>query len=150
MTTVSDDTLIRPLPEDDDDDIAAGTGGGGKLRVDKWLWYARFFKTRSLASKLCYGGGLRVSGTVVSKAHAVVKPGDVLTFAQGGHIRTIRVVALGNRRGPYEEARLLYEDLAPPVKEERLPDPWRPAGAGRPTKRDRRAIDALQGFSPDD
>ncbi|MGA1859256.1 RNA-binding S4 domain-containing protein [Azospirillum sp. 11R-A] len=124
----------------------------GRLRIDKWLWYARFFKTRSLAAKLCNDGGVRLSGTVVNKAHAAVKPGDVLTFAQGRHIRVIKVVALGSRRGPAPEAQALYEDLAPPVPEERLQDPYRapfqPPGAGRPTKRDRRAIDALHGDGP--
>lgn len=124
----------------------------GRLRIDKWLWYARFFKTRSLAAKLCNDGGVRLSGAVVSKAHAAVKPGDVLTFAQGRHIRVIKVVALGSRRGPAPEAQALYEDLAPPVPEERLQDPYRapfqPPGAGRPTKRDRRAIDALHGDGP--
>lgn len=124
----------------------------GRLRIDKWLWYARFFKTRSLAAKLCNDGGVRLSGAVVSKAHAAVKPGDVLTFAQGRHIRVIKVVALGTRRGPAPEAQALYEDLAPPVAEERLQDPYRapfqPPGAGRPTKRDRRAIDALHGDGP--
>ncbi|PWC32556.1 RNA-binding S4 domain-containing protein [Azospirillum sp. TSO35-2] len=121
----------------------------GRLRIDKWLWYARFFKTRSLAAKLCNDGGVRMSGAVVTKAHASVKPGDVLTFAQGRHIRVIKVLALGTRRGPAPEAQALYEDLAPPVPEERLQDPYRdvgrPAGAGRPTKRERRAIDALHG-----
>ncbi|KAA0578145.1 RNA-binding S4 domain-containing protein [Azospirillum sp. Sh1] len=117
----------------------------GRLRIDKWLWYARFFKTRSLAAKLCNDGGVRLSGAVVTKAHAAVKPGDVLTFAQGRHIRVIKVVALGTRRGPAPEAQALYEDLAPPVPEERLQDPYRAPGAGRPTKRDRRAIDALRG-----
>ena len=121
----------------------------GRLRLDKWLWYARFFKTRSLAAKLCNDGGVRLSGAVVTKAHASVKPGDVLTFAQGRHIRVIKVVALGSRRGPAPEAQALYEDLAPPVPEERLQDPYRAPvqqpGAGRPTKRDRRAIDALKG-----
>lgn len=129
---------------DDSDDSTPG-----RLRIDKWLWYARFFKTRSLAAKLCNGGGLRLSGAPVTKAHAAVKPGDVLTFAQGRHIRVIKVVALGSRRGPAPEAQALYEDLAPPVAEERLQDPYRAPfqqpGAGRPTKRDRRAIDALQG-----
>ncbi len=131
---------------DDDDNLSPG-----RLRIDKWLWFARFFKTRSLAAKLCNAGGVRVSGTVVGKAHYAVKPGDVLTFPQGRHIRVVRVVALGSRRGPAEEARTLYEDLAPPVREEAIQDPYRapPAprepGTGRPTKRDRRALDQLHG-----
>ncbi|CAO3414833.1 RNA-binding S4 domain-containing protein [Azospirillum doebereinerae] len=117
----------------------------GRLRIDKWLWFARFFKTRSLAAKLCNDGGVRLSGAVVTKAHAAVRPGDVLTFAQGRHIRVVKVLALGIRRGPAPEAQALYEDLAPPVPEERLEDPYRPPGSGRPTKRDRRALDALHG-----
>ncbi|MFD1626485.1 RNA-binding S4 domain-containing protein [Azospirillum griseum] len=128
------------MTDDDRDDPPTG-----RLRIDKWLWYARFFKTRSLAAKICNDGGVRLSGAVVSKAHAAVKPGDVLTFAQGRHIRVVKVVALGTRRGPAPEAQALYDDLAPPVAEERLEDPYRAPGAGRPTKRDRRAIDALLG-----
>ena len=117
----------------------------GRLRIDKWLWFARFFKTRSLAAELCNDGGVRLSGNVVSKAHTAVKPGDVLTFAQGRHIRVVKVLALGSRRGPAPEAQALYEDLSPPVPEERLEDPYRAPGTGRPTKRDRRAFDALRG-----
>lgn len=132
----------------DDVDDGQPDPGGGRLRIDKWLWFARFFKTRSLAAKLCNGGTVRVSGNLVSKAHYAVKPGDVLTFAQGRHIRVVRIVALGSRRGPAEEARTLYEDLAPPVREEAIQDPYRDTaprdpGAGRPTKRDRRAMDRL-------
>jgi len=123
--------------------------GPGRLRIDKWLWFARFFKTRSLAAKLCNGGTVRVSGTVITKAHFTVKPGDVLTFPQGRHIRVVKVVALGTRRGPAEEARTLYEDLSPPVREEAIQDPYLPSGrapgAGRPTKRDRRELDRLHG-----
>lgn len=140
---------------DDRDDFDDGQPdpGAGRLRIDKWLWFARFFKTRSLAAKLCNGGAVRVSGTVVTKAHFAVKSGDVLTFPQGRHIRVVKVTALGSRRGPADEARTLYEDLAPPVREEAIQDPYRhlardPAprdpGAGRPTKRDRRAVDRLQ------
>ncbi len=128
------------MTDDDRDDLPTG-----RLRIDKWLWYARFFKTRSLAAKICNDGGVRLSGTVVSKAHAAVKPGDVLTFAQGRHIRVIKVLGLGSRRGPAPEAQALYEDLAPPVAEERLEDPYRAPGSGRPTKRDRRALDAFLG-----
>ncbi|MCH7929034.1 MAG: RNA-binding S4 domain-containing protein [Proteobacteria bacterium] len=84
------------------------------LRIDKWLWHARFAKSRSLAARLCTSGGMRVSGTPVRKAHHALKAGDVLTFPLGPHIRVIKVLALGQRRGPASEARTLYEDLSPP------------------------------------
>ena len=119
----------------------------GALRLDKWLWYARFFKTRSLATALCQAGKVRVDGAAVTKAHHIVRPGQVLTFVQGNHVRVIKVVALASRRGPAPEAQALYEDLDPPRQETRLPrDPGaaeRPRGAGRPTKKDRRALDKL-------
>ena len=116
------------------------------LRADKWLWYARFFKTRSLASKICNAGRLRVSGELVSKAHHRIKPGDVLTFPQGRHVRIVKVRALATRRGPAPEAQALYEDLKPPSAEGRLPKPAavRTPGAGRPTKKDRRALARLR------
>lgn len=130
----------------DDDDIDDGQPdpGAGRLRIDKWLWFARFFKTRSLAAKVCNGGVVRCSGTVVSKAHHAVKPGDVLTFSQGRHIRVVKVLALGSRRGPADEARTLYDDLSPPAAETAMDVPGRPPGAGRPTKHDRRALERLK------
>jgi ribosome-associated heat shock protein Hsp15 len=82
------------------------------LRMDKWLWQARFFKTRALASKICTAGRVRVNGVKISKAHFGVRPGQVLTFPQGRRIRVVRVIALGDRRGPAKEASLLYEDLS--------------------------------------
>ena len=119
------------------------------LRADKWLWYARFFKTRTLASKVCAAGKLRIAGNATAKAHQKVKVGDVLTFPQGRHIRVVKVLALGERRGPASEAQGLYEDLKPPTPEARLPrdsdGARREAGSGRPTKKDRRAITRLQG-----
>ncbi len=87
-----------------------------RQRIDKWLWHARFFKTRSLATRLCGAGRLRLNRTPISKAHALVRPGDVLTFPQGNLIRVVKVVALGDRRGPASGARALYEDLAPPLE----------------------------------
>ncbi len=121
------------------------------IRADKWLWYARFFKTRTLASKVCASGKLRLSGNLVAKAHQKVKVGDVLTFPQGRHIRVVRVLALGSRRGPASEAQGLYEDLQPPTAETRLPREAqvarREAGSGRPTKKERRALGRLQGES---
>ncbi|WP_417722291.1 RNA-binding S4 domain-containing protein [Salipiger sp.] len=111
-----------------------------RLRIDKWLWQARFFKTRSLAAK-AVASGLRVNGLSVSKPAHMVGPGDVLTFSQGRTVRVIRIAAPGERRGPAPEARTLYVDLDPPAP--RAPEPQAPRydGGGRPTKRDRRALD---------
>jgi ribosome-associated heat shock protein Hsp15 len=120
-------------------------------RLDKWLWAARFFKSRSLATRFCASGRLRVNGTVAGKAHYPLRVGDVLTFPKGPFIRVVRVRDLGRRRGPLAEARTLYEDLDPPeaqraAAETASPPPGRrERGAGRPTKRDRRAIDRLNG-----
>lgn len=121
-------------------------------RLDKWLWCARFFKSRGLASKLLGAGRLRLSGKVVNKAHQLVRPGDVLTFPQGPFIRVVKVLYLAERRGPAPEARLLYEDLEP-IEEQRQAKTEtedlegslsrRDRGEGRPTKEDRRAIDRL-------
>lgn len=117
----------------------------GKIRVDKWLWHARFFKSRSLAGEAV--ANLRVNGTPVEKASHAVRPGDVLTFAKDRHIRVIQVDAIGERRGPAVEAQALYTDLAPPEPREKKREPVqavREAGSGRPTKRERREIDALR------
>ncbi|MGB8275523.1 MAG: RNA-binding S4 domain-containing protein [Alphaproteobacteria bacterium] len=118
-----------------------------RLRVDKWLWQARFFKSRTRASALCAAGRLRVGGQVVTKAHHPVGPGDVLTFPMGSRIRVVRILALGGRRGPAAEAALLYEDLSPvpAAKKTDVPHSVRARGSGRPTKADRRAITRLKG-----
>lgn len=119
------------------------------LRIDRWLWYARFFKSRTLAGKLCAGGRVRLNGNLIGKAHATLRAGDVLTFPQARSIRVIRVLALGTRRGPAAEAQTLYEDLQPPGPREESPTkpaaPQREPGSGRPTKAERRAIDRLKG-----
>jgi ribosome-associated heat shock protein Hsp15 len=113
-------------------------------RLDKWLWFARFAKSRTIATRLCAERRVRINREVAGKPSAPVRPGDVLTFPQGPHIRVVRVVQPGLRRGPAEEARMLYEDLAPPEPREREPQAsGRDAGTGRPTKRDRRVIDRL-------
>ena len=112
-------------------------GGADKLRLDKWLWQARFFKTRTLAARQISGGHVRLNGARVEKPAHSVTPGDVLTCAQARQVRVVRVVALGERRGPASEARTLFEDLAPP-------EPAARSGGERPTKRDRRALDALR------
>ena len=124
-----------------------------KLRVDKWLWQARFFKTRGLAAGLAGSGRLRINSEHVAKPAQTVRPGDVLTFPQGDRIRVIRIEAIGTRRGPAPEARALYSDLdeATPAdirEPEPVPPAEREAGTGRPTKKERREIDALQRNDP--
>lgn len=111
-----------------------------KLRVDKWLWHARFFKTRSLAAKVVSGGKLRVNGQPISKPAYMLSAGDVLTFPQADDVRVIKVLAMGERRGPAPEARLLYDDLDPPQPRDPAPQVPRFEGKGRPTKKDRRAL----------
>ena len=91
----------------------ANSGAAPVLRLDKWLWQARFFKTRALAAELIAAGSLRVNGTRISRPGREISAGDVLTFPQGPRIRVIRVLALGLRRGPAPEAQALYLDLEP-------------------------------------
>lgn len=123
-----------------------------ELRIDKWLWHARFFKSRSLAAAFLRAGKLRLNSVAISKANRMVKPGDVLTFPSGPYIRVIEIVALGTRRGPAPEAQGLYTDLSP-VEEQReslkteasqrvAP---REAGTGRPTKKERRDMQRYLG-----
>ena len=109
----------------------------GKIRLDKWLWQARFFKTRSLAARQVQAGKVRVDGTPVSKPARLVGPGAVLTFAQGERVRVVRIVAAGTRRGPALEAQALYDDLSPAPAPERASGADRPRGTGRPSRRDR-------------
>ena len=115
-----------------------------RIRLDKWLWHARFFKTRSLSAKMVSGGHVRVNRQKVAKPAHAVGPGDVLTFPQARDIRVIRILAVGERRGPAPEARALYEDLDPPQPRQGDTVPQAPKfdGKGRPTKRDRRKLDA--------
>ena len=124
-------------------------------RLDKWLWYARFFKSRSLATRFCQSGKLRADGTVIRKAHHTVHVGNVLTFPKGPDIRVIKVLDPGTRRGPAAEAQDLYDDLNPPEVSARNAGELsasaasagcRKPGAGRPTKADRRAIDRLRAW----
>lgn len=112
-----------------------------KIRLDKWLWQARFFKTRSLTAKVISAGHCRVNGNAVAKPAVAVSVGDTLTFPQGDDIRVIQVVALGVRRGPAPEAQALYTDLDPPKPRERTPLAPKFDGGGRPSKKDRRVYD---------
>lgn len=129
---------MTPLPPDPKDDF---------LRLDKWLFFARFCKSRAIAAQLCASGKLRLSGRIIDKPHYKLRVGDVLTFPQGPYIRVVRVLALAGRRGPASEVQGLYEDLSPPEEQRPIPlerGPQRPRGSGRPTKRDRRQIAELK------
>ncbi|WP_298913211.1 RNA-binding S4 domain-containing protein [uncultured Roseobacter sp.] len=114
-----------------------------ELRLDKWLWHARFFKTRSLAAARVSAGEVRVNGSRTEKRSQMIGPEDVLTFVQGDQVRVIRIDAIGQRRGPAPEAQALYTDLSPPEPESKNTPPENPGyeGKGRPTKRDRRMLD---------
>jgi ribosome-associated heat shock protein Hsp15 len=121
------------------------SGEADSLRVDKWLWAARVFRTRSLAAVACAGGKVDVNEQAVKPARSI-HPGDLLHVTIGPMRRVLRVVALSDRRGPATQARTLYEDLTPPPppRIRQMPVGRRPMGAGRPTKRERRAIDRLR------
>lgn len=121
-----------------------------KLRLDKWLWQARFFKSRSIAATVCKARKVRINGQHAAKASQTVGIGDILTFPQANRIRVIEIIALGTRRGPATEAILLYNDITPPEERSEVTSaaetasPTRERGQGRPTKADRRALDRLQ------
>jgi ribosome-associated heat shock protein Hsp15 len=132
-------------------DRAAAAGAqapADRQRLDKWLWFARVLKSRTLAAKLVAEGHVRINGARIDAPAKMVSPGDVLTISLERAVKVFRVVAGGSRRGPYEEARLLYEDLSPPPPP-RVPGallfPRRAPGAGRPTKRERRSLAAWLG-----
>lgn len=117
-----------------------------KLRIDKWLWAARFFKTRSLASQAVDGGKVRLNGER-PKPSKEVRPGDRLLIHVGGYEWDVRVQALCDRRGPAELARTLYEEeessrlqREQQAAERRLCHNPGADLKGRPTKRDRRMI----------
>jgi ribosome-associated heat shock protein Hsp15 len=117
------------------------------IRVDKWLWAARVFKTRSLASTACDGGKVDINAEAAKPAKRV-RSGDLLAVTMPrGRRRILKVTAVGDRRGSAEAARQLYEDLTPPEppRPRQAPPPFRTPGAGRPTKRERREIERLRG-----
>ena len=119
--------------------------GTDRQRIDKWLWFARIAKSRTLAQKLVISGQVRINRERnVSASHAV-KVGDTLTIALESGVRVLRIVAPGARRGPAVEARLLFEDLSPPPVPKDVAFEVRTDGTGRPTKRDRRELDRLRG-----
>ena len=122
-----------------------------RQRIDKWLFFARIAKSRTLAQDWVEGGHVSVNGEKVRRSSAEVKPGDVLEVLVERRTYILVVKAPGSRRGPYEEARLLYDDQSPPP-EKLTPyeQAQRAPGAGRPEKKDRRALDRLRGTAFDE
>jgi ribosome-associated heat shock protein Hsp15 len=121
------------------------------MRLDKWLWAARFFKTRSLAQQAVAGGRVQLNDDRTKPAHEV-KAGDRVVVRVADWRWEVKVIALSDRRGPAEEARKLYQETAESRSErERLSDLRRwgtePAASlkGRPTNRDRRRMERLEG-----
>jgi ribosome-associated heat shock protein Hsp15 len=84
---------------------------GATARLDKWLWHARFFRTRSLSTRMVERGAVRVNALRVTKPACTLRPGDVLTIAQPGAVRVVRVLGVAERRGPAGEAQALYEEV---------------------------------------
>ncbi len=117
-------------------------------RIDKWLWSARFIKSRSRAAALVSRGRIRRNGERISKPGQKIKPDDILTFVLNKQVRVIQILQLARRRGPYSEAVLLYDDLAPPeqkkaetgTNDKQLSPARREPGSGRPTKKQRREL----------
>lgn len=118
-----------------------------RQRIDKWLWHARVVRTRTAAASLAASGQVRINSQRIDAASRAVKAGDVVTVALDRTVRVLKVTGFAERRGAAEGARTLYEELtiAPASRATRdMGGPVHEAGAGRPTKRDRRAIDRLR------
>lgn len=118
-----------------------------RQRIDKWLWHARVVRTRSAAAALVSSGLVRVNSTRTDASSHPVRPGDVVTIALDRTVRVLKVKGYAERRGSADQARLLFEDMTPPPAP-KAAEPisgQREEGAGRPTKRQRREIDRLQG-----
>jgi ribosome-associated heat shock protein Hsp15 len=111
-----------------------------RQRIDKWLWFARVCKSRTLAQKLVLSGDVRINDARIGTSSHPLKAGDVVAISTERHDRVLKVTGLGTRRGPAAEAALLYEDVTPPPAE--MP-PATPSAGPRPTKRQRRALDAI-------
>lgn len=126
---------------------------GEKQRLDKWLWFARIVKSRTLAQKLIESGKVRVDGTRVTSSSSRVAAGMVLTLTVHDRLRVLKILDTGTRRGPASEAATLFEDMSPELPRQNAksfaarPPAARPQGVGRPTKKERRQTDKLAGKS---
>jgi ribosome-associated heat shock protein Hsp15 len=124
-------------------------------RIDRWLWHARVVRTRTLAAELAESGQVRLNGQRIKAPARTVRKGDVLTIGLHNTVKVLRVEGFAERRGNSEIAVGLYEDLSEPAppREATPPKPAtasRDPGSGRPTKRDRRALDRMRQRGPDD
>ena len=120
-----------------------------RQRIDKWLWHARVVRTRSAAAALVDAGHVRINSGRIDAPSRPVRAGDVVTVALDRSVRVLKVTDYADRRGSAAVARGLYEDLTPaPAPASEPPAGMREAGAGRPTKRERRELDRLQGRDP--
>jgi len=133
----------------------------GTQRLDKWLWFARFVKTRTLATDIVAAGKVRLNRVRIDKPAQTVRAGDVLTLNLNRRIQLVRVLGIAERRGPSAAALALYEELTadgdvikPQPSSSAPAAGWqpgevrpvrRPVGSGRPTKKERREIDRLNG-----
>jgi len=118
-----------------------------RQRIDKWLWHARVVRTRSQAAALAAAGHVRINGQRIDAPSRPVRAGDVVTVGLDRAVRVLKVVAFAERRGSADDARALCATIEPPPAQpaERPPAPGlREPGAGRPTKRERRAIERLR------
>ncbi len=127
----------------------ASDPGPARIRLDKWLFYARIMKSRTLAAKMIGAGHVRINAEKTNQPSTAVKPDDVLTISLERAIKIVKILNCGTRRGPAAEARTLYEDMSPPpieksaTKFSALPAKRDP-GTGRPTKKERREMDRLR------
>ncbi len=119
-----------------------------RQRLDKWLWFARAVKTRSLAQKLIKGGGVRVNRERITSPSYQLRLGDVLTITLPRGIKVLQLDQFGTRRGPAPEAATLYQDISPPpvplTPEQRAIKGRAPAPEKRPDKRARRDLIRLK------
>jgi ribosome-associated heat shock protein Hsp15 len=130
----------------------SGANALDRQRIDKWLWHARVVRTRSAAAALVASGHVRINGERVDAPSRAVRPADVVTVALDRSVRVLKVTGFAERRGGPETTPALWEDLTPPAPphESTAASPGvRAPGEGRPTKRERRAIDRLQGDDED-
>lgn len=92
-------------------DAAPAGAHGPSLRIDKFLWFARLAKSRSVAQKMAEDGHIRLNGRRIERSHAPVRPGDLITFPHASGVRVVRIIELPGRRGPASEAQACYEEL---------------------------------------